>query len=42
MAAKGKNREGYPDPTASEAIGKVANYERRIKGRQSRIAGEHF
>ena len=35
----GKNHEGYPDPTATEAIGKA---ERSLRGRRSRVAGQHF
>ena len=34
-----RNGEGYPDPTAAEAI---ANIERRQRGLQSKRAGEHF
>lgn len=35
----GKNREGYPDPTASTAL---SNIQRSQRGLQSKRAGEHF
>lgn len=35
----GKNREGYPDPTAATALSNVC---RSQKGLQSKRAGEHF
>jgi recombination protein U len=35
----GKNREGYPDPTASTAL---AHVQRSQRGLQSKRAGEHF
>lgn len=35
----GKNREGYPDPTAATAL---ANVQRSQRGLQSKRAGEHF
>lgn len=35
----GKNREGYPDPTAAAAL---SNVYRSQKGLQSKRAGEHF
>lgn len=35
----GKNREGYPDPTAATAL---ANVQRSQRGRQSRIYGDNF
>jgi len=38
----GKNQEGYPDPTATEAVESVERYERAMRGRRSRAAGEHF
>lgn len=38
----GKNSEGYPDPTATEAVANAEKYERSIRGRQSRAAGDYF
>ena len=35
----GKNAEGYPDPTAAEAIKRA---QRSRRGRQSRIIGDHY
>ena len=35
----GKNREGYPDPTAATAL---SNIQRSQRGLQSKRAGEHF
>ncbi len=35
-----KNSEGYRDPTPYEALQKQAR--NQIRGKQSRIAGEHF
>lgn len=35
----GRNHKGYPDPTAATAL---ANVERQMRGKQSRVAGEHF
>lgn len=35
----GKNAEGYPDPTASNAL---KNIERQYRGKQSRAAGNQF
>ena len=35
----GKNREGYPDPTATTAL---SNVQRSQRGLQSKRAGEHF
>ena len=35
----GKNREGYPDPTAATAL---SNVQRSQRGLQSKRAGEHF
>lgn len=39
---RGKNKEGYPDPTATTALANIAREERRVKGLQSRIEGERF
>lgn len=38
-AVPGKNREGYPDPTAATAL---SNVQRSQRGLQSKRAGEHF
>lgn len=38
----GMNNEGYPDPTASEAVANAARYERAMRGARSRAAGDHF
>lgn len=39
---RGKNSEGYPDPTATTAIANIAREKQRQRGLQSRIEGEHF
>ena len=39
---RGKNKEGYPDPTATTALANIAREERRQRGRQSKLEGGYF
>lgn len=39
---RGKNSEGYPDPTATTALANIAREERRQRGLRSRLDGEIF
>lgn len=38
----GKNKEGYPDPTASAAIGEATKAERSMRANRSRLTGQYF
>ena len=36
----GKNREGYPDPTANIAVGRVARQEKKKKRKKEAVKNE--